>query len=323
MEFEPDDWWALVGPLPVHLTSVVDFVAHDKTRRLAGREHLGNVTVRPGEQLLFEERPNEPIDLAGTIDHESWPIIVEGQTPPSVHLEHNLATASKVVRVATLLALGWDEPWGVRTSPKRSYRLPPRVPDFEPPADPWSRPISPELIREGDATDPVLLPTWLGSAWTAMEDDQFLTNAAHAWHEGLLMLASHPSFAVAAFVSAVDALGHTDWARLRTSVPKSAGAGRRVKALLATEIVGPGSGQLIDAIYELRNGTTHEARLHGFEFTMGAVSAMSLVQWQDAGGADRILFTPADADPIHDFLSGVLMPLRRASQRLVIGALGG
>jgi len=205
MEFTAEDWWALIGPLPVRLTSAIDFVAHDKTRRLAGPHRLGEVTLRPGEGLLFEQRPNEPIDLAGTLGHESWPIIVEGTSPSTAHLEHDVVAAARVARSATLLALEWDEPWAVRTSPKRSLQLPPRIPDFERPNDPWSRPLSPELIREGDATDPIVLPTWLAEAWTAMDKDEYAANAAHAWHEGLLMIASHPSFAAGAFVSAVDA----------------------------------------------------------------------------------------------------------------------
>lgn len=61
---------------------------HDKTRRLAGVQPLGDVTVRPGEKVLVEELRNEPVDLAGTITYESWPIIVEGMTPEDVRLEH-------------------------------------------------------------------------------------------------------------------------------------------------------------------------------------------------------------------------------------------
>lgn len=323
MEFTAEDWWALIGPLPVRLTSAIDFVAHDKTRRLAGPHRLGEVTLRPGEGLLFEQRPNEPIDLAGTLEHESWPIIVEGTSPSTVHLEHDVVAAARVARSTTLLALEWDEPWAVRTSPKRSLQLPPRIPDFERPNDPWSRPLSPELIREGDATDPIVLPTWLAEAWTAMDEDEYAANAAHAWHEGLLMIASHPSFAAGAFVSAVDALGHTNWARQNRGVSPTAGAVSRVKALLETEIVGPNAKQLIDTIYELRSGTTHEARLHGFELSVGAFSAMTLTQWDGAGGNERISLEPVGTDPIHDFLSGVLSPLRRASRRLVTSALGG
>ena len=260
------------------MSTALDQMPHDKTRRLAGVQPFGDVTVRPGGKVLVEELRNEPVDLEGTITHESWPIIVEGKTAEDVHLEHDAATALRVVRVAVLLSLAWDEPWTVRTSPKRSVALPPRVPAPWPPVETeCSGSLAEALIEVGDATLPLDLPSWSARAWRVMDADRHIENAAHCWQQGLLMLPSYPSFAAGAFVSAVDALTHSPWAQRCRDVPKRGKVRERIRALLQPELGGPDAGRLFDCIYDGRNSTFHEAHLAGFETSLWALSAMSLV----------------------------------------------
>lgn len=102
------------------------------------------------------------------------------------------------------MSLAWDESWTVRTSPKRSRALPPRVPQSWPSVEPdGSLSLAEALIEVGDATPPFELPNWLARAWQGMDADRYIENAAHCWQQGLLMLQSHPSFVAGAFVSAV------------------------------------------------------------------------------------------------------------------------
>jgi hypothetical protein len=323
--YSEEDWWALVGPTPRPLAAFLDQTPHDKTRRLGGEEVLGATRLRPGGRLLVEHERAEPADLEGVLDHESWPIIVEGTVPQAVELEHDIETARLVVRVATLLSVAWREPWTVRTSPKRSINLPPSVPESWPPP-PESFPDEPLalqlIVRDPDSTMPQSLPGWLGGAWAELDNDPMLWHASLTWHEGLLLQGSHPSFAAVAYVSSVDALADSQWAASNFTLPKNAGSRTRVRTLLESVINGHDVDRLIRVIYDARNDIAHDGRLLAFEASLGAVSAMTLKFHMINETLTPVLHA-REGDEVHEFLAGVLRPLALASHGLMLRALGG
>lgn len=322
--YAAEDWWALVGPKPTLLAAVINQTPHDKTRRLLAPEVLGDLVIRPGDRLLVEYHRAEPQSLDGFIEHESWPIIVEGSTAASVHLEHDILTASEVVRTAVLLSVAWREPWTVRSAPFRSNAVPPSVPESWPPP-PGHIPDQPMALgliaSQSEGTAPQRLPDWLAGAWTALRDDAVLWHAALAWHEGLLMQGSHPSFAAVAYVSAVEELSRTPWARSQLAgISPTSGSRQRVEAMLQLVMSGHEIKSVIETILTSRNKTAHAGRLLAFEASLGAMSALTLKFHQLEGKITPVLHGEPD-DRVHEFLVGVLNPLAIASRALMLRAL--
>ena len=309
-----DDWWAIVGPSPRPIAAAVDQTPHDKTRRLAEPETLGDVRLR-----------SEPLALDGIIEHESWPILVEGTTGAEVHLEHDVATATRVVRAAVLLSVTWKEPWVVRSAPFRSQAKPPRVPESwpPPPDEIFDPPLAPRLIADNpDAYPPSRLPTWMGDAWTLLEQDARIWNAALTWHEGLVLQARHPSFAVVAYVSAVEALSQSPRAldSLGITIASDAGSRARVSTTLGAVMSGDNVKRLINSIYDSRSKTAHAAGLLGFEASLGAMSPLTIKFHEIDGVITPVLHGDPD-DDVYEFLSGVVRPLAIAAHALIFRVL--
>lgn len=316
------DWWALIGPAPRLLTSAIDQTSHDKTRRLAGMEPLGDVMLRPGDQLLVEYIRAEPRQLTGYLEHETWPIIVEGKTPISKHLEHDIETAGRVVRCAVLVSLAWGEPWTVRSAPFRSTAIPPAVAQSWP-TPPSAFPEEPHALQPikayGDEFPPQSLPSWLQDAWWKTKLDATLWRAALTWHEGLIMQSEHPSFSAIAFISAVETLASSEWAKSRLEIPK--GSKARVKMMLDS-LTDASVEPIIDTMYDSRSKAAHEGRLFAYEASRGAFSALT-PQTVEMDGATACLMKPDEGDLVHEFLTCVLRPLALASRKILLGALGG
>lgn len=323
MNFGFDDWWALIGPGPRLHTSSMEQTSHDKTRRLAERQALGDVFLRPGEQLLVEYIRSEPRQLAGYLEHESWPIIVEGTTPSTTHLEHDVETAGRVVKAAVLCSLAWDEPWVVRSAPFRSDALPPSVPhNWPPPQQAFLEgPLALQLIAAyPEATAAVRLPVWLSDAWVKLEDER-LWRSVLTWHEGLILQSEHPSFAAIAFTSSVESLSYSEWAKVEKRIPNSAGSRRRVAEMLES-VIQSDVRTIVNAVYDARSSTAHGGKLFAYEASRGAFSALSLAT-RDVEGRRVQALEPQAGDQVQEFLQGVLLPLAQASRVLLLMALGG
>jgi len=323
--YTADDWWAIVGPSPRPIAAAVDQTPHDKTRRLAEPEILGDVRLVPGGQLFVEYERSEPLALDGIIEHESWPILVEGTTPADVRLERDVATATRVVRAAVLFSVAWKEPWVVRSAPFRSQAKPPRVPESwpPPPDEIFDPPLALRLIADNpDAYPPKRIPTWMGDAWTLLEQDARIWNAALAWHEGLVLQSRHPSFAVVAYVSAAEALSYSKLARdrLGIAIKKSTGSRARVQEMLGVVMSGEQASSVVDSIWKSRNTTAHAAGLLGFEASLGAVSPLT-IKFHDIDGVITPVFHGDPDDDVYEFLSGVVRPLAMATHALIFRVL--
>ncbi len=323
--YTADDWWAIVGPSPRPIAAAVDQTPHDKTRRLAEPETLGDVRLVPGGQLFVEYDRSEPLALDGIIEHESWPILVEGTTGADVHLEHDVATATRVVRAAVLLSIAWKEPWVVRSAPFRSQAKPPKVPDSwpPPPDEIYDPPLAPQFIADNpDAYPPRRILTWMGDAWSLLEQDTRVWNAALAWHEGLVLQARHPSFAVVAYVSAAEALSHSKLARdrLDIAIKRSTTSRARVETMLGVVMSGEQASAVVASIWKSRNTTSHDAGLLGFEASLGAVSPLTL-KFHDINGVITPVLHGDPDDEVYEFLAGVVRPLAMAAHALIFRVL--
>jgi len=166
---------------------------------------------------------------------------------------------------------------------------------------------------------PQALPSWLQGAWSRTKLDPTLWRAALTWHEGLIMQSEHPSFSAIAFISAVETLASSEWAKARLEIPK--GSKGRVKVMLES-ITGGGVGPIIDTMYSSRSKTAHEGRLFAYEESRGAFSALT-PRAVEIGGTSAWIMEPDERDLVHEFLTGVLRPLALACRNILLAALGG
>jgi hypothetical protein len=181
--------------------------------------------------------------------------------------------------------------------------------------EPWSLRM---IASDPDGYQPEILPEWISRAWSLFDGDPKIWGAALAWNEGLLLQARHPSFALFAYVSAIEGLSHSKIAqgRLNLSIRRKMKPGERVKTMLRLELDSDNAERIINTIYKSRNQTAHEASLHGFESSLGAWSAITLNYEEIEGSMTPVMHSNPD-DKVHQFLSGVVQPLGLAAHALV------
>jgi len=138
------------------------------------------------------------------------------------------------------------------------------------------------------------LPKWFGDAWRRLDENPLVRDAVAIHYEGLRLQEDHPSFAVVAFVSAIETVG-----QLRGATTSRARFRAGLEIVTNAEIV----EELVEA-YAARSGTAHGGKLHGGEI----------------GGLPIGLIFFGDTGP-QDFRWGTVSRIRSASGRGVTAAL--
>jgi len=257
-------WWALIGPRTSPPPLGVNVTPYDKTRQLASPMRLGPIALRNGERRFVERTRAEPRVLDGWIEHESWPVFVEGSSGANIRLEFDTDAATHVRRAAMLVSLAWQEPWHVRSQPIPTKSRAPTVPE----SDPVPRPFTPAPVELDPKPTP--LPEWLPAAWSHLETNKSTGRALLMWHEGFLIEPFHPSLALLAYAAAVEAISNSSWAdKVNPTAPS--GATARFKStirLVADNLV---SAEVLDQLnwYSRRSATVHGGLMHGHELGAG------------------------------------------------------
>jgi hypothetical protein len=132
------------------------------------------------------------------------------------------------------------------------------------------------------------------------------------------MQSEHPSFSAIAYISAVETLASSGWAKARLTIPK--GSKARVRVMLES-VADASVGPIIDTMYNSRSETAHEGRLFAYEASQGAFSALT-PRSVEIDGATAWVMEPDEGDLVHEFLTGVLRPLALACRKILLGALG-
>jgi hypothetical protein len=285
-------WWALVSIMPALEPTGVITTPHDAARILDGSYQLGPLSLRPGERQFVEYVAHLQLGWEQAV---SWPIIVESVSEGEYRTAAENAATPLLHRLCTLLALAWGEAWQVRVAPKDPAALSPRVPDAV------LRPLervpnhNPQIGMR--AEEP--LPSWIPGAWNRIEDgteDKRTVSALAFWHQGVLLMPQHPSFALLAFVACIEALG-----------PETA-AGESDRFWKAVDRVAmPDEIALLKRarVYNLRSSTGHGGALHGIESQFGAR-----------------LFLPINReDPVEEFMFSTLRLTARLSRQALLQTL--
>jgi hypothetical protein len=286
-------WAGLVGPTPSDQYPGMG---------LTEPATVGPLELRPGGVRHVEYvRPSTP-SLSGVTTFQSWPVIVEGTASGYNWWPAHEAAVRDLNRLCALMTASFGRAWTVRQSPEMVEGDGAQI------VIPEHGPFEQHHDTTDLAHDDVALPNWLGGAWDMAVSDQLAADALNAYYEGMLLKDIHPSIALLAFVSAIEAVGET---RLPTErckcckqVTKNAERFRQALMLVVSE---EDATALKKMAYGPRSKTVHAAKLHGREAVRGSPSRGSFF----------------GIEPSYWFEIATVRQLERASQQLVQRLLRG
>ena len=187
-------WVALVGPAPSD---------HDPGMGLAEPGTVGPLELRPGGVRHIEYVRLSTPSLSGVATFQSWPVVVEGIASGYNWWPALEAAIGDLNRLCALLTASFGRAWIIRQSPGMVEE---DEPEFAiPEHGPFEQHYGSTELAHSDAT----LPVWLDRAWEVAVRDQLASDALSPHYEGMLIKDAHPSFALLAFVSAIEAVGQT------------------------------------------------------------------------------------------------------------------
>ena len=256
----------------------------------------------------------EPQTMDGTFLFASWPVIVEG-TSSGEHWPTVVRNAAPGLhRACSLIALAWDEPWQVRTAATNPYNLPPHAPESWP--DPNGFDLFPPLYEPADHVE--ALPSWVAEAWTRLESDVGLAAALDSWHEGKLLTALHPSFALVAFSGAIETTARLAQVEGVQGNGSAAWFWAGVASVVGAEETE--NLRLRKKAWYKRSGTAHGGALHGIERTFGSEFMLRVDLDLMAQGKSQVMLDPDD--PVQAFVLDLVPSFCRTARSLILRCLG-
>jgi len=203
LEGDPQPWSALIGPLNPRISGM------DAT--LAEAVEVGPLLLQPEARPLHESWPSRPPSLGSRTLASTWFIAVDGTTRGYNWQVAGKRAAFDLQRLCTLVSVAGAGATVVRETPALLE---------------WGRRAVPERNR-WETTEPVGAlpipriwrpPPWLSDAWNRIESTPWLEHALSAHHEGLRAQYEHPSLALVAFISAIEAISKRLWIEHETLV---------------------------------------------------------------------------------------------------------
>lgn len=259
---------------------------------LKSKTVIEGITLRPGRiPYMWHDNSTSP-HFNGAAFNYSFPIIIEGTATGLDWQEASRQASKDLNKLVGLISVAWQSTWRIIQSPRPKSADPLKIPSNSPGMPNMQARRMP--IPRNRRT----IPKWLPPAFKELDGDIATYDALNTYHEGLLMEIEHPSFALIASVSAIEAVG-------RKVIGRRAGTKQRFVAGLRTVIKTKKKADEVAAMYSPRSDTAHEAKLHGNENLVGHVSLPSV-------------FNPIPSDMF--WISSVL-PLRRVACKVLIKQL--
>lgn len=288
-------WWGLIGPR--HSTGLGGLVVtpHDRSAVLDGNYAADGIELRGRERLV--EYLRDPSNLHATVEFISHPVVVIGEGRSS---QFDRGQSALLCQAAALLTLFWREPWDVRVPPIDAARLPPRVPESDPPPDPslWAGP-HPDSV-------PRALPAPFWDAWRSVAGSPKLRSSLTIWHQAYLAWPRHASLAFVGFCGVLEAFGSAaDPAQQETSAQEG------FSHALRRWSDAPVDSDAVRRLYGLRSKIAHGRRFPGLEEHASRLISI------DLGTAGTATLDGDDAD----FALRVVGLVARASASALLDAL--
>jgi hypothetical protein len=258
----PDEtfpWRAVVGPSPTRRCVV----------ELSEPTTVGGLILRPGGVRHVDYGPPQIPQYGSRMILPSWPFFVEGEAEGYNWNVASGQAARCLHRLTGLVSLAWGSHWAVRHLPTPASRALTAIPERDPFED------ASKVPADTTASTLSALPSWLSEAWKRLDSDADLANAVGVHYEGLALREQHPSFAVVAFVAAIETVGAIDKPPARCETCNGLpGAIERFRTGLRHVMADGKARALAKDVYQRRSETAHSGALHGSERHRGALPYM-------------------------------------------------
>ncbi|MDG4755307.1 hypothetical protein O7630_30660 [Micromonospora sp. WMMD718] len=263
-------WWAIIGPDPNSSGGGIRLVPPREVGSLkldaAPDVFVENV---PARFNLFSARSCRTglVKVRGTSTGYTWGVAAEDAARRLRLLCAMLSIAGEswVQRCSVNPLINMNEAGEAEPTSGDEIELPVK--------SPWDRD---DLISMEDISEMTTMetPDWIVSRWDAIASDAGLQDVLVNYHEGLLMMPDHPSYAALAFVAVIEALGNRTVGKLpRCDQCKVVtGSGQRFRQALTRVLPAEEAEYFGRRFYDRRSRTAHEGVLHGAEPIFGAWS---------------------------------------------------
>lgn len=271
-------------------SAVIDcMLPHHGAQELSEGGAIGPLSLEPLSMRRQYMTPTRSRTLNGQTLHWSFPVRISGTSDGYDWTAASLVAGDRLHSLLCLLAVAWGYPWVVVDGPtSKEYGTP------EVSAWPWWQTPS-----EYDAADTgenlgrthVELPAWGEVGWSSLASDSILRNSVSAYREGMLLQDEHPSFALVAFVAAIEGIGQ----KLRK--PERCAECRQITEATsrfrqaATLVAEDDELGAVDEVAKLRGTTAHQGTLHGYESMIGAMPMVSWFQHDPSTVFERHVYT--------------------------------
>ncbi len=195
----------------------------------------------------------------------SYPVIVNGVSPGYSFETATELAADRLNRLCVVMSIASDTLWQVRHAPQ-SLRFDSNVEYTAPGIPDMSDP-------NGLPPHELTVPPWAEKALELHVSEGDLLQAARAHHQGMALEKTFPSYALLAYVAALEGIGARYEALQRcqccNQCSATIGLGKRFRAALKLG-TSPEIAEYLADVYKRRSLTAHEGRLHGGETLRGA-----------------------------------------------------
>jgi hypothetical protein len=192
------DWWAVLGP---------DSRRRGMMRPFVGAIDLDRLSLRTAD---FGYRETIPVSLGGMWHTHHWvPVIVKGRSVGYDWHAASHAAHRDLYALAALLSLKSGDYWTLRQRPTSiEWGNPVLFESVGPPGQlgPLQRLSSDEEAQRRGEAAPVDCER-LSHAWRQLRRESRLLRPVSAYYRGVSLIDDHPSFAVVAFVTAIEEVG--------------------------------------------------------------------------------------------------------------------
>lgn len=287
---------------PIHQwTAVIGTAGEDYSpQALARPVQVGDFSLTPSPHRFHEVRsPLQPSMGSGGQIYSSVPVVVHGATRGYSSRVAAEEASERLGKLCAALSVALGACWQLRDAPRPEHLDPAAYPDRGAGLD-WYEPDDDPPLTLVEA------PEWLESALALLDSDEQLLTAVLAHHQGLRMESMSPSYALLAYVAAIEGIGakYVDLQRCE-SCGMNKGSTSRFRTALGLVLPPERVRELVKQAYGYRSKTAHEGRLHAAEDFVRSFSMPRVFGEQES----------------RYFRSQYVWPLREASRALLVRAL--
>jgi hypothetical protein len=256
-----------------------------------------SMVVRSGRvQRVAIEQGSMPHFFASSFTL-SWPVIVEGTAKGHNWLVASRQAAKDTHLVAALVSLAWNSTWKLIHSPQIIDHGELRIPQVSVNAPYPKRIPHPKTYKA--------IPKWASEAVEVVGKNSTISNALDSYYQGLLMQGDHPSYALVAFVAAIESIGKIIIGDKCSCCGKPNTSNQKFRAGLKAVVKDEAEVKRLANTYSSRSETAHEGKLHGNETGLGSIQFPSIF---NPDSSDLFAFTD-------------LLTIRQISRKILIQAL--